>query len=91
MSVAIIGGNECMMREYAELCSDFKCKVKVYPKMTNELKNMGSPDLLVLFTNTVSHKMVHCALGKVRDHTKVARSHSSSIAALRRILEEYMA
>lgn len=23
MSVAIIGGNECMIRRYAELCSDY--------------------------------------------------------------------
>lgn len=89
MSVAIIGGNECMIREYSDLCSNYKCKVKVYPKMTSGLKNMGAPDLLVLFTNTVSHKMVHCALGKAREHTKIARSHSSSIAALRKILEEY--
>ncbi|MBR2409519.1 MAG: DUF2325 domain-containing protein [Lachnospiraceae bacterium] len=90
MSVAIVGGNECMVRKYTELCGNYKCKAKVYPKMTSELKNMGSPDLLVLFTNTVSHKMVHCALGKVREHTKIARSHSSSIAALKKILEEHM-
>ena len=89
MSVAIIGGNECMIRRYAELCSDYKCKAKVYPKMTSSLKNMGSPDLLVLFTNTVSHKMVHCALGKAGSHTRVARSHSSSIEALKKILDEY--
>lgn len=89
MSVAIIGGNECMVRRYAELCNDYKCKVKVYPKMTSSLKNMGTPDLLVLFTNTVSHKMVHCALGKASTHTKIARSHSSSIEALKRILDEY--
>lgn len=91
MSVAIIGGNECMIREYTELCGNYKCKAKVYPKMTNGLKNMGAPDLLVLFTNTVSHKMVYCALGKASEHTKIARSHSSSIAALKRILEEHTA
>ena len=89
MSVAIIGGNECMVRRYAEVCSDYKCKAKVYPKMTSSLKNMGSPDLIVLFTNTVSHKMVHCALGKVGVHTKIARSHSSSVEALKKILEEH--
>jgi len=89
MSVAIIGGNECMIRRYTELCKDYKCKAKVYSKMTNSLKNMGAPDLLVLFTNTVSHKMVHCALGKASRHTRIARSHSSSIEALKKILDEY--
>lgn len=91
MSVAIIGGNECMIREYTKLCGNYKCKAKVYPKMTSGLKNMGTPDLLVLFTNTVSHKMVYCALRKASEHTKIARSHSSSIAALKRILEEHTA
>ena len=58
MSVVIVGGNECMVREYTELCKRYKCKAKVYPKMCRGLQNMGSPDLLVLFTDTMSHKML---------------------------------
>lgn len=88
MSVVIVGGNECMTRQYKDLCSAYKCKAKVYPKMTNCLKNIGSPDLLVLFTNTVSHKMIRCVLKS--QNTKIARSHSSSMAALKSILEEHM-
>lgn len=91
MSVVIVGGNECMIRQYINLCGEYKCKAKVYPKMTSGLKNMGSPDLLVLFTNTVSHKMVRCALSDVKDHTRIARSHSSSMSALRNILEAHTA
>lgn len=63
MSVVIVGGNECMTRRYMDLCGQYKCKAKVYPKMANGLKNIGTPDLLILFTNTVSHKMVRCVLG----------------------------
>ena len=92
MSVVIVGGNECMTRRYKELCSAYKCKAKVYPKMTSGLKDIGSPDLLVLFTNTVSHKMVRCALNEAKgQHTRIARSHSSSMAALKTILEEHTA
>ena len=91
MSVVIVGGNECMIRQYINLCGEYKCKAKVYPKMTSGLKNIGSPDLLVLFTNTVSHKMVRCALSEAKDHTRIARSHSSSMSALRSILEEHTA
>ncbi|MBE6853690.1 MAG: DUF2325 domain-containing protein [Ruminococcus sp.] len=92
MSVIIVGGNECMIRQYKDLCSEYKCKAKVYPKMTRELRNIGSPDLLVLFTNTVSHKMVRCALNEARgQNIRVARSHSSSMAALKSILEEHTA
>ncbi len=54
MSVVIVGGNECMVRQYKELCREYKCKAKIYPKMAGSLKNIGMPDLLVLFTNTVS-------------------------------------
>lgn len=90
MSVVIVGGNECMIRQYKDLCSEYHCKTKVYSKMTTGLKKMGTPDLLVLFTNTVSHKMVRCALNETKGkNTKIARSHSSSIAALKNILEEY--
>lgn len=77
-----------MTRQYIDLCGEYNCKAKVYPKMAGGLKNMGSPDLIVLFTNTVSHKMVRCALSEAREHTKIARSHSSSMSALRNILEE---
>lgn len=91
MSVVIVGGNECMIRQYINLCEEYKCKAKVYSKMTKELRNMGSPDLLVLFTNTVSHKMVRCALSETKGlNTRIARSHSSSMAALKTILEEYI-
>lgn len=90
MSVVIVGGNECMVRQYKDLCSEYNCKAKVYPKALNGLRSIGKPDLLVLFTGTVSHKMVRCALNdaKGRD-VRVVRSHTSSIAALKNILEEH--
>lgn len=91
MSVVIVGGNECMMRQYKELCSEYKCKAKIYPKMTRSLKDIGIPDLLVLFTNTVSHKMVRSALEQTKGKpVRTVRSHTSSINALRGILEQYM-
>lgn len=92
MSVVIVGGNECMVRRYKDLCGEYNCTAKVYPKMNGGLKNIGTPDLLVLFTSTVSHKMVRCALNETKGQkTRVARSHSSSMAALKTILEEHTA
>lgn len=91
MSLVIVGGNECMVREYTELCKAYECKVKVYPKMCRGLQNMGTPDLVVLFTGTMSHKMVKCALEGARNQKiPVERSHSSSKAALRSILDRYI-
>jgi len=79
-----------MTRQYKDLCEQYKCKARVYHKMTGGLKNIGSPDLLVLFTGTVSHKMIRCVLSDAGARTRVARSHSSSIAALKNILEEHV-
>ena len=92
MSIVIIGGNECMIRRYKDLCSEYKCKAKIYPKMASGLKNFGNPDLLVLFTGTVSHKMIKCALNEAKSQNiKIARAYSSSICALKSILEEHIA
>lgn len=91
MSVVIVGGNERMVRQCKELCQSYNCNARVYTKMNAELKNMGSPDLLVLFTSTISHTMVRCALREARgEHVRIARSHTSSIAALRGILERHI-
>lgn len=91
MRVVIIGGNECMVRQYIELCQSYQCRAKVFAKKKGSLHNqLGSPDLLVLFTNTMSHRMVRCALSEIKGtHTMIARSHTSSMAALRSILERH--
>ena len=91
MSIVIVGGNECMARQYKDLCAEYKCRAKVFTKMKDGLKKqIGCPDLLVLFTNTTSHKMVRCALNETKGQpTIIARSHSSSLSALRNILDSH--
>ncbi len=32
MSVVIVGGNERMERQYADLCKEYSCKAKVFTK-----------------------------------------------------------
>ncbi len=91
MSVVIIGGHERMETQYKDICKRYKCKAKVFTKMKTDLKNkIGSPDLIILFTSTVSHKMVHCAVAEAeRSNSIIERSHSSSASALIGILEQY--
>ena len=93
MSVVIIGGNDCMVCRYKSLCKQYHCRSKVFTQMSSSMKDMiGSPDLLLLFTNTVSHKMVRCAMSNIKgSETIVARSHSSSMAALKSILDTHAA
>ena len=91
MSVVIIGGHERMETQYKDICKRYKCKAKVFTKMKTDLKNkIGNPDLLILFTSTMSHKMMHCAVSEAeRKNAIVERSHSSSASALIGILEQY--
>ena len=90
MSVVIVGGHDRMVNTYKEICKKHKCKAKVFTHMTANFKTMiGSPDLLILFTNTVSHKMVVSALQAVeKDKTIVERCHTSSACALNEILHK---
>lgn len=91
MSVVIVGGNECMQRRYKDLCHRYRCEAKVYTKTLAGLKTIGRPDLMVIFTGTVSHTMVRSALREVRGGaTRVARCHSSSLSALREVLCEHL-
>ncbi len=93
MSVVIIGGHDRMVRQYKEICENHKYKAKVFTQMKTGLdKLIGRPDLLILFTNTVSHKMVLAAAQEAkRNNIPVARIHTSSAAALKGVLNEYCA
>ncbi|MCR4588738.1 MAG: DUF2325 domain-containing protein [Lachnospiraceae bacterium] len=90
MSIVILGGNECMVRRYKELCEEYGCHAKIFAKPVAGLRDkIGDPDLIVFFTGTMSHKMLHTAMDRAKGtDIKIARTHSSSIAALRTILDE---
>lgn len=93
MSVVIVGGHDRMVCQYMKICKKYKCKAKVFTQMSASLdKQLGSPDMFILFTNTVSHKMVKTAVDEAkRKNIEVVRCHTSSGAALENILKEYSA
>ncbi len=88
MSVVIIGGHDRMASHYKKICKNHKCKAKVFTQMPADLsRQIGCPDLCILFTSTVSHKMVRVAVDEAcRRNFKLVRSHTSSQAALEEIL-----
>ena len=79
------------MADIMEICEQYKCSAKVFTHMKTDLKKqIGCPDLLVLFTGTMSHKMARCAISETKGlQTKIERSHSSSASALKNILETH--
>ena len=90
MSIVILGGNERMERQYVDICQKYNVKVKTFIKPVARLKNkIGEPDLMIFFTNCMSHKMVHCALDEIKGmDTRVERVQSASVASLKKILEK---
>lgn len=92
MSIIIIGGNEKMISKYKSVCKMHNCKAKVFVDPVRNLRKMiGSPDIIVLFTGTVSHKMVEIAVQEAeKSNISVLRSHNSSGNALSSLLEGYL-
>ena len=93
MSVVIVGGNERMVYQYQNICKTYGCKAKVFAKENGAFKKkLGCPDLLILFTSTVSHKMVISASQEAkRNNIPTIRIHTSSAAALHSVLAEHFA
>ena len=91
MSIVIVGGHDRMVRQYKEICKNYRCRAKVFTQMEGDMKDrLGKPDLMVLFTNTVSPKMIITATNEAkRNNTEIVRSHSSSGSALEEILNQY--
>ena len=87
MSMVIIGGHDRMVRQYKQICKEHQCKVKVFTQMSaNMREQIGSPDVIVLFTNTVCHNMVRVAVSEAGD-ANIIRCHTSSSNALQEIFE----
>ena len=85
MKVVILGGNECMERQYKDICEEYCGKAKIFIKL-------GRPDLMICFTGALSHKVLKNAQCEIRGcGTHVEHSKTASVAALRSILEKYAA
>lgn len=91
MSVVVVGGNDRMATRYKEICKSFNCKAKVFTQMPADFENkLGTPDLMVVFTNTCSHKMaIRVNQRSEKYNIPVARIHSASVNALKTVLTEH--
>ncbi len=92
MSIVIIGGHDRMHCRYKDICKGYGCKCKVFTQCPGNFKGqIGNPDLVIFFTNTVAHKMINVAYEQaVKVNAQIARSHSSSASALKDILDTYI-
>ncbi len=93
MSIVLVGGHDRMHDEYKGICAKRGVSVKVYTQMPARFdKAIGNPDGILLFTNTVSHKMIKTALKEAkRKNIPVLRSHKSSGNSLEELLQQLQA
>lgn len=89
MNVTIVGGHDRMVHQYKNLCKEYECEARVFTQPSKIKDKLGSTDLLVLFTSTVSHKSIKNALSAFSGSKEsIIRCHTSSLSALRQILTE---
>ncbi len=91
MSIVIVGGNDRMSTRYIDICKEYKYKAKVFVKMPAEFnKKIGEPDLVVVFTNTCSHKMLNLVKQKAsKSGIAVEMVHTASVSSLKSVLAKY--
>ena len=92
MSVVIVGGHDRMVRQYSDICREYSCTSKVYTQPKTNLESIiGSPDLIILFTNPVSHTMAKAARTRAsQSNIRLVQSHSGSGSSLRTILKSHL-
>lgn len=93
MSIVLVGGHERMEDEYKIIGNRHGHKIKVFTQMPPRFeKSIGLPDAIVLFTSTVSHKMVLTAVKEARKKKiPVLRCHTSSGSSLEETLRQLKA
>lgn len=91
MSVVIVGGNDRMSSRYKEICKQYRCKAKVFIKMPSDFSSqIGTPDLVVVFTNACSHKMLNGVRQKAeKSDFEIETIHTASVSALKTVLEKH--
>lgn len=90
MSIVLVGGHERMQDEYKMIGNKHGHKIKVFTQMTPRFdKSIGAPDAIVLFTSTVSHKMVLTAVKEAKKKgIPIVRCHTSSGNSLEETLRK---
>ena len=90
MCAALIGGMDRLHREYINEAKKKGVKLKCYTGKERKISgSLGRMDLVVLFTNKVSHKARKDVLSAVKGgDTQVIMRHSCGISSLRDCLDE---
>jgi hypothetical protein len=90
MSLVLVGGHDKMENAYKGIGLKYGQQIKVFTQLPAKFdKVIGYPDGIILFTNTVSHKMVHIAIKEAKKkNIPLVRCHNSSGNSLEGVLKQ---
>ncbi|WP_018124801.1 DUF2325 domain-containing protein [Desulfovibrio oxyclinae] len=90
MCAALIGGMDRLKREYMNEAKKQGVKLKFFTgKERNISGSVGGVDLVVMFTNKISHKARNEVMGVVKSREiPMVMHHSCGVSSLRRCLHE---
>ncbi|WP_461209152.1 DUF2325 domain-containing protein [Desulfocurvus sp. DL9XJH121] len=88
MCAAVIGGMDRLKRDYINAAKKQGIRLKVLTGKENRIgEKLGSADLLILFTNQLSHSARREALVHARkNNIQVELSHSCGVSSLKECL-----
>lgn len=91
LNIVIVGGHDCMHCQYKKICKQYGLKCKVFTQCPANFQNqIGNPEIIVIFTKTVAHKMLKSACKQAeRTGTEIKYVNSSSANALSEVLKEH--
>lgn len=93
MSIVIVGGHDRMHCQYKNICKKYGCKCKVFTQCPANFEGqIGSPDMVIIFTKTVAHKMLTVAERRAeKTGAQLMHCNSSSACALENTLAAHFA
>ena len=90
MSFVLAGGHDRVYQEYIKIIKTKGHKIKVFTQLSARFaKNIGLLDAMLIFTGTVSHKMIFNAEREAkRKQIPVVKPHCSSGVALKQSIKK---
>ena len=90
MTLLVVGGNERMKRDYIDIGKEEGYKTKVILHMlARALKDIGRPDVVVLFTSTASHKVKYVVDTQAKKRNiPIIRHYNNSKVSFKECIEK---
>lgn len=90
MCATLVGGMDRLKKEYQQTAKKNGVRLKVFTGKERNMRSMiGSPDLIIIFTDKCSHKARKLAMQHAgANNIPVTQSHSCGISSLKSCLTQ---